>query len=314
MTSIDLPPTASWLAFGGLVLLTIHWLHRPTVLVRLPCPPGGNWLFGHFKKLMQPNGLEYQRHIFSEYGPTVMLKGFMGGQILFSIDPAVIHAVQIKDKEKFQRAKGPTVMIRSVFGGGLFALSPDEHRVQRKLLNPVFNMKYLRECDGNMPIFMGTAKETTNTINKEFITSTGPKEVDIFPWTTAAALDLVGEAGLGYSFNSFSGERNEYSSAIKKVTQSLTIIGPLIQVLPYVHRIGTPAFRQWILNLVPSKAIQSLRRAAKLQNEQAEEVIRARQSLLSSGSDLSTEVGRGRDILTLLSKRASSFCFFRSDA
>ncbi|KDN46727.1 hypothetical protein RSAG8_04107, partial [Rhizoctonia solani AG-8 WAC10335] len=255
MTSIDLPLTAPWLAFGGLVLLTIHWLRRPTVLARLPCPPGGNWLFGHFKNLMQPNGLEYQGQIFSKYGPTVMLKGFMGGQILFTIDPAVIHAVQIKDKDKFQRAKGPTIMIRSVFGGGLFALSPDEHRVQRKLLNPVFNMKYLREW---MPIFMGIAKETTNTIKRELALSAGSKEVDIFPWATAAALDLVGEAGLGYSFNSFSGERNEYSTAIKQVTQSLIKIGPLIQILPYVHRIGTPEFRQWVLDLLPSKAIQGL--------------------------------------------------------
>jgi hypothetical protein len=49
--------------------------------------------------------------------------------------------------------------------------------------------------------------------------SGGSKEVDVFPWATAAALDLVGEAGLGYAFNSFSGERNEYSTAIKGVMQ-----------------------------------------------------------------------------------------------
>ncbi|CAE6539748.1 unnamed protein product [Rhizoctonia solani] len=310
MSVIDFPRTAPWFAFSGLVLLTVHWLRQPTALARLPCPPGGNWLFGHFKNLMQPNGLEYQAQIFSKYGPTVALNGFMGGQILFTMDPAVIHAVQVKDKDKFPRAKGPTIMIRSVFGGGLFALSPDEHRVQRKLLNPVFNMKYLRECDSTyyshsspqMPVFMGIAKQATNTINKALISSTAPHEVDVFPWATAAALDLVGEAGLGYSFNSFSGKRNEYSAAIKKVTQSFTKIGPLIQLLPYVHRLGTPAFRQWILDLLPSKTIQRLRRAVKLQNEQAEEIIRARQALLSSGSDLSSEAGRGRDIMTLLSR------------
>lgn len=42
-------------------------------------------------------------------------------------------------------------------------------------------------------------------------------EVDIFSWATAAALELVGEAGLGYSFNSFTGERSEYNIAIKSV-------------------------------------------------------------------------------------------------
>jgi hypothetical protein len=43
------------------------------------------------------------------------------------------------------------------------------------------------------------------------------KELDIFPWATVAALELVGEAGLGYSFNSFTGERNEYNTAIKTI-------------------------------------------------------------------------------------------------
>ncbi|KAG8709057.1 cytochrome P450-dit2, partial [Ceratobasidium sp. 423] len=341
MSSINSTHAAPWIAFGGLVVLTIHWLRRPKVLAKLPGPPGGNWLFGHFKSLIGPKGLDYQGELFATYGPTTVLRGFMGGQILFSIDPAVIHAVQIKDKDRFHRARGQTMsvvirdmasgarltcngsMVRAVFGGGLFALTPDEHRVQRKLLNPVFNMKYLRElvmCSDmtsrivgltliihpQMPIFTGIAKETTYTINKALAASPGSKEVDVFPWATAAALDLVGEAGLGYSFNSFAGERNEYSTAIKRVTQSLAKIGPLIQLLPYVHRIGTPAFRQWVLDLLPSKTIQKLRRAVKLQNEQAEEIIRSRQALLSAGNDLSSEAGRGRDMMTLLMKANES--------
>ncbi|CAE6507036.1 unnamed protein product [Rhizoctonia solani] len=157
-----------------------------------------------------------------------------------------------------------------------------------------------------MPIFMDVAKETTNAVNKELDSPSTPKEVDVFPWATAAALDLIGEAGLGYSFNSFAGERNEYSAAIKQVTQSLIKIGPLIQLIPYIHRIGTPAFRKWVLDLIPFKAVQKLRRAIKLQNEQAEEIIRSRQTLLSSGGDLSSETGRGKDIISLLMKANES--------
>ncbi|KAL5633807.1 hypothetical protein ACGC1H_005861 [Rhizoctonia solani] len=157
-----------------------------------------------------------------------------------------------------------------------------------------------------MPIFMDIAKETTKAINKELASSKGGKNVDVFPWATAAALDLVGEAGLGFAFHSFSGERNEYSTAIKSVTQSFAKIGPFLMLLPYVHRIGTPAFRQWVLSLIPSTTIQKLRHAVKLQNEQAEEVLRARQALLSAGNDLSSATGRGRDIMTLLMKANES--------
>ncbi|KAF8751068.1 cytochrome P450, partial [Rhizoctonia solani] len=134
-----------------------------------------------------------------------------------------------------------------------------------------------------MPIFWGVAKETTSIIKKDLEFSSSSKEVDIFLWTTAAALDLIGEAGLGYSFNSFSGQRDEYSTAIKKAKQSLAKLAPLIQLLPY-----------------------KLRRATKVQNEQAEEIIRARQELLSAGKDLSSETGRGKDIMTLLIKARES--------
>ncbi|CAE6433484.1 unnamed protein product [Rhizoctonia solani] len=307
MSSVQLPPSTLWLALGGLAVVTIQWLRRPTVLAKLPGPPAGDWLFGHIKDIRGDSGLEFQKQVFSTYGPTVSLKGTLGSEIVFTLDPAAIHTVQTKEKDKFHRPKGPAVLIRSIFGGGLLALSPDEHRVQRKLLNPVFNMKYLREpILSQMPIFMDIATEATKAIKKELASSKGGKKVDVFPWATAAALDLVGKAGLGFAFNSFSGERNEYSTAIKGVTQSFGNIGPFLMLLPYVHRIGTPAFRQWVLSIIPSTTIQKLRHAVKLQNEQAEEVLRARQALLSAGNDLSSVAGRGRDIMTLLMKANES--------
>ncbi|GAB1522895.1 hypothetical protein RhiTH_006020 [Rhizoctonia solani] len=128
------------------------------------------------------------------------------------------------------------------------------------------------------------------------------KELDVFPWATAAALELVGEAGLGYSFSSFTGERNEYNIAIKSVMQVLSKMGPFMKVLPYVYRMGTPSFRSWILKHIPHNNIQQLLHAVRIQNEQAEEVIRTRQGLISSGEDLSSQAGRGRDIMTLLMK------------
>ncbi|KAH7323306.1 cytochrome P450 [Rhizoctonia solani] len=306
ITTITSPAVASWLAIGGLVFLTVHWLRRPTILVNLPGPPGGNWLYGHFINFMGVKGLDYQEKLFSTYGPTTVIKGFLGTDLICTTDPAVIHTVQIKEKDKFPRAQGPAIMLRAVFGGGLLALPPDERRMQRKLLNPVFNMKFLRECSGRMPIFMSIAKETTTAINKDLASSEGSKEVDVFPWATAAALDLVGEAGLGYAFNSFSGERNEYSTAIKGVTQSFGKIGPFVQILPYVYRLGTPAFRRWVMNLIPSSTLQHLRRVVSLQNGQAEEVLRSREAALSAGNDLSAEAGRGRDIMTLLMKANES--------
>ncbi|KAJ1305503.1 hypothetical protein OPQ81_000510 [Rhizoctonia solani] len=150
---------------------------------------------------------------------------------------------------------------------------------------------------------MNIADKFCEFVTRELSKSNPAKDVDIFKGATAATLDTIGEIGLGYSFNSFGEDRNKYSDSIQEVTQSLVRIGPLIQLLPYVHRLGTPALRQWILEAAPFTAIQQLQRAVRVQNEQADSILRARQELISSGVDMSSEVGKGRDIITLLMKK-----------
>ncbi|KAF8671450.1 cytochrome P450 [Rhizoctonia solani] len=262
-------------------------------------------LRGHFSSVLSSRGIEFQDEMVAEYGPTLRLYGGFGEELIFTADPLLIHHVLVKKRAKFDRPLASRLLLRSVFGGGLLAQSDDEHRAHRKLLNPVFTMKFLRECEPQiyMPIFMGIAKQTCEGIKKDIDSSKNlSKEIDIFPWTTLAALELVGEAGLGYSFSSFTGERNEYNIAIKSVMQVHSKIGPFVKVLPYIYRIGTSSLRRWVLKHIPHHDIQQLQHAVEIQNQQAEEVIRTRQALISSGDDLLTQAGRGRDIMTLLMK------------
>lgn len=296
-----LSPSLTWVPLSALMVLAFHmYARRRKLLVSLPGPPGGKWITGHFKSIVGINGSRFQDELLSTYGPTMKLNGAFGEEIIFTADPACMHSVLIKERAKFERPHGTTLLIRSVFGGGLLGLTGDEHRAHRKLLNPVFTTKFLREL---MPIFLDVARHTSQGIRNDLANGKGSDgEVDIFSWATAAALELVGEAGLGYSFNSFTGERSEYNIAIKSVVPAFAKLLPFTSLLPYVYRIGTPAFRRWALQFIPSPMIQRLRDAVNIQNRQAEEVLQARHTLLSSGADLSSEAGRGRDIMTLLMK------------
>jgi len=56
---------------------------------------------------------------------------------------------------------------------------------------------------------------------------TAKTEIDILKWMNYTALDLIGEAGLGYSFNSLSGLPNEYNTAIKSL---VWVLPPWTQV------------------------------------------------------------------------------------
>ncbi|KAF8708470.1 cytochrome P450, partial [Rhizoctonia solani] len=270
---------------GVLVLLVLRW-YRQRRLVPLPGPPPTSYVTGHFKNMFGLNGFEFQENVLKVYGPTVRMTGVMGEQFILSFDPALIHTVLIKERSKFERNKGGALMVRSLFGGGLAGLRGEEHRQQRKLLNPVFTGQHLQEY---------VAKQTCNAIDKSL--STGV--IDIIPWTTAAALELIGEAGLGYSFSSFNGEKNEYSTAIKSVGQLLSKLVPFIPIYPYFVRL--PVTRK-ALSYVRIPLLRQVLKATSLQNEQAEQILRTRQDMLTKGTDLESVTGRGKDILTQLMK------------
>ncbi|KAH8982220.1 hypothetical protein EDB92DRAFT_1895019 [Lactarius akahatsu] len=44
----------------------------------------------------------------------------------------------------------------------------------------------------------------------------GPHEINLVPWVSKLALELTGQAGLGYLFSTFEGRNDEFLSAIKQ--------------------------------------------------------------------------------------------------
>ncbi|KDN37112.1 hypothetical protein RSAG8_10387, partial [Rhizoctonia solani AG-8 WAC10335] len=282
---------------GLLALLVLRWHRTFKLLVPLPGPPSKSFLTGHFKDMFGLHGIEFQGEVLKTYGPTVRMAGALGEEFIFTLDPSFTHAVFVKDRSKFGRSKGGTLMIRSVFGPGLVALTGEEHRQQRKLLNPVFTEQHLRELvnSSSLPIFAGVAKQACQAIDQSLSTDV----IDMIPWTTAAALELIGEAGMGYSFNSFAGERNEYSIASKSVARLFVKLVPFIPIYPYLARLP---ITHNMLSYFPFPLLRQVLKVTNIQNEQAEQITRERKDMLANGADLESVTGRGKDILTQLMK------------
>lgn len=52
----------------------------------------------------------------------------------------------------------------------------------------------------------------------------GPKDIDVLRWMSRAALELVGQAGLGYSFDPLTHEvPNQYAEALKSFSYALLL-------------------------------------------------------------------------------------------
>jgi hypothetical protein len=44
----------------------------------------------------------------------------------------------------------------------------------------------------------------------------GPQEIDIVEWIRKTALELIGQAGLGYSFGTLEGRNDEFHQMLKE--------------------------------------------------------------------------------------------------
>ncbi|CAE6387721.1 unnamed protein product [Rhizoctonia solani] len=130
---------------GSIALIALRRHRNQQLLVPLPGPPPTSYLAGHFKDMFGLHGVKFQEETLKTYGPTVRMTGVMGEQFVFSLDPDLIHTVLVRERSKFERNKGGALMVRSLFGGGLAGLRGEEHRQQRKLLNPVFTGQHLLE-------------------------------------------------------------------------------------------------------------------------------------------------------------------------
>ena len=112
----------------------------------------------------------------------------------------------------------------------------DQHRKQRKLLNPVFSISHMRDM---LPIFYRvihqvrqlsvlqlSAKQQLTLAKLRLAVAAEvkdePREIDVLNWMGRAALELIGQAGLGYSFDPLVEDiHDDYGDALKAFASAL---------------------------------------------------------------------------------------------
>lgn len=88
----------------------------------------------------------------------------------------------------------------------------EHHRKQRKLLNPVFSINHMRHL---APVFYAVAHRLRDGLSMQISESDG--DIDILDWMGRTALELVGQGGLGYSFDTLvDATPNAYRDALKE--------------------------------------------------------------------------------------------------
>ncbi|EIW54990.1 cytochrome P450 [Trametes versicolor FP-101664 SS1] len=268
-------------------------------LDNLPGPPSPSFMYGHVRELYnKQTGFKYHRSLGEKYGPVVRLRGRFGSNLVYTFDPKAMHSIAIKDQDIFQEATWFTKATGIIFGPGLFATLGDHHRKQRKMLNPVFSVNHMRNMS---PIFYDITHKLRTAI-QDRVREGHPAEVNIVSWMGRTALELMGQGGLGYSFDPLIADAgDEYGKALKDLMPTLAQVRGLHHHVPLFQKIVPKGWRRAVAELIPAPPLQRIIQIADTMRIRSTEIFEAKKKALLAGDDaLKHQIGEGRDLISVL--------------
>ncbi|KAF4613945.1 hypothetical protein D9613_007572 [Agrocybe pediades] len=287
----------SWLCWR---LLRPHLFRKSNGIHNLPGPDDASWVTGHLSKMMNTTAWDYHRKVLRQFGAISHIKGVFGADEIYTFDPKALHHILIKDHSiVWDETDSLIAGLKTMFGEGITTTLGERHRRQRKMFNPKLLLNLIA-----VPIFYEVAHKVENAFLKKV--ENGPQELDVMDWMTRLALELIGQTGLGYSFDELTetSKPHRYAQASKQLvpTQSENTV-VLQTLLPYLTRIGTKRFRRWIVDHIPSEDIKRLRDIIDVLHETSVEIYQSKLAAIKQGDEaLAAQIGRGKDIISILLK------------
>ncbi|EIW55368.1 cytochrome P450 [Trametes versicolor FP-101664 SS1] len=269
---------------------------RQQPLQNIPGPPSESWLTGVVFKLNGPFSIAYREHVLTAYGRVIKLPALFGDIHLAVSDPLALTTMFGRYRDEFDVSEGATEAFNTVFGPSVVATRDSEHSKHRKLLNPVFSPRVLRET---VPLFHQVAQELVNnllsTVGNNFV------EVELSETISRFSLEAVGRAALGYSFGPLAGHGTDYSRALKMFGAAFAQLVVWRPLLPWLKR----TFPSWLLRftvaVLPWKALRRMRTVSDEIRGMASHVLQRKIALLRLGDDaIVREVAEGKDLMSVL--------------
>ncbi|EIN13011.1 cytochrome P450 [Punctularia strigosozonata HHB-11173 SS5] len=271
-------------------------------LDKIPGPRNVSWLTGHLYQLTDvKHGWRFHHDVSTQYESVVKIWGFLRERRLYVFDPRALYHVLVKDQNVYIKPHTRTgkTLTALVFGRGLLSTYGDRHKKQRKMMNPVFSMGHMKYMVSQ---FYQVSHQLCDALTSEL--ATGDREIDILTWMTRTALELIGQAGLGYSFDPLTHEvDNEFANTLKSLVPAVSQVAVVRGIVPWFTRLGIPSVLGRLLPFVPSRRVQRLRRVSEKLDEVCREIYGSKKAALLRGDEAVLEqVGRGKDIMSILLK------------
>ncbi|KAJ7216239.1 cytochrome P450 [Mycena rebaudengoi] len=288
------------LALAAAAVVCTRWLWTlisvRRILDNIPGPPSPSFWIGNFGQIYSVDGWAFHQQLAEKYGGIVRVDGLFGEKQLYAFDPKALHHVMLKEQDSFEAPIEFTRMQSVIFGEALVSSTGAQHRKQRKMFSPVFSAAHLRNM---VPIFFGVGKKLRAAIEAKV--KNGPKEV----WMSRTALELVGQAGLGHSFDTLVDDAvPAYITSAQNMQITIFRMAlPSRYVLPWAVKIGGPKFRRFIVNITPWKDLHTARDIIDDLHQSAVNIYTAKKKALEAGDEaVAAQIAQGKDIISILMK------------
>ncbi|KAI1793787.1 cytochrome P450 [Ganoderma leucocontextum] len=285
---------------AGLKVFSNYLFRSP--LDNIPGPPSASFLTGNLSQFFATRKAgKFRAHLVETYGAVSLIKGFLGKRFLVIHDVKVLQAVGVKDQESYAKSIAPSNDLIVLLGPSLLTTEGAQHKRQRKLMNPVFSNNHLRDMSN---IFYSVSRKMRSALSARVPTDGSSKVFDINSWMARTTLEILGQAGLGYSFDNFLDDSNDpYGESLKMF---FPVYGPFqffwsaIEPLTYIC---SDAFIKRALGLIPHQELKHLLHLSDTIREHSLRIIEERKAALSKGDNARLqEVGEGKDIMSVCLK------------
>ncbi|KAI0318192.1 cytochrome P450 [Amylostereum chailletii] len=262
----------------------------------VPGIPSPSFMMGNLAQMFNQESFSFRDQLNRLPGKVVRVSGALGESLLMIKDTKAINSILVKDQHAFEEIDAFLELNRLCLGPGLLSTHGATHKRQRKLLNPAFSTNHMRRL---VPMFQSITKELQSIFRKEL--ADGPKELEVLEWMGRLALELIAQAGMGYTFNALQGENNDYALALKTYLPTWSSIQLESRWLPTLLSIFPQRFLRVLADNVPWPAVQSLAKMSDTLYDVPKEIWENKKALAAQGADgIVNQLGEGKDVMSIL--------------
>ncbi|KAI0329989.1 cytochrome P450 [Cubamyces sp. BRFM 1775] len=267
-----------------------------TALKNLPGPPSDHWFFGNLKTIQEEDNSVPQERWTAQYGQNLIYRGFFNTDRLWTMDTRALNHI-LTHSVDYQKPEDARRNLAKILGRGVLFTEGEQHRQQRRILNPAFGPAQIRELTD---IFVQKSAQLRDVWDAEISKAGGQARLNVLDGLSKMTLDVIGLAGFNYAFNSLTpqGKHNELNQAFQvifSVPSRFTIMMLLKNLFP-------------MLDIFPDERARSVDRAQEVMRRIGTQLIQEKKAEIQREMSESKNVNfaqkelQGRDLLTLLLK------------